>query len=152
MRLSELFGDKRDLFVIHNMGASCRYCTHVGGRLQRRLRAPRRPRGLRAGEPNPVEVQKQFAASRGWRFPMVCHAGNSFAKDLGYRLERGDEAGEDSSRWVPGVSAFQPRRRCAFVRVSDAELGPGDDFCSVWHLLDLLPERRIGWEPKFRYG
>jgi len=27
VRLSELFGDKADLFVIHNMGQSCRYCT-----------------------------------------------------------------------------------------------------------------------------
>ena len=26
-RLSELFGAKRDLFVIHNMGSSCPYCT-----------------------------------------------------------------------------------------------------------------------------
>src|SRR5215831_3379847 len=27
VRLSELFGDKTDLFVIHNMGQSCPYCT-----------------------------------------------------------------------------------------------------------------------------
>ncbi|MGI9388028.1 MAG: DUF899 family protein, partial [Methyloligellaceae bacterium] len=27
VRLSELFGNKDDLFVIHNMGASCPYCT-----------------------------------------------------------------------------------------------------------------------------
>jgi predicted dithiol-disulfide oxidoreductase (DUF899 family) len=27
VRLSELFAGKRDLFVIHNMGTSCRYCT-----------------------------------------------------------------------------------------------------------------------------
>ena len=27
VKLSELFGEKDTLFVIHNMGASCRYCT-----------------------------------------------------------------------------------------------------------------------------
>lgn len=27
VRLKDLFGDKNDLIVIHNMGASCRYCT-----------------------------------------------------------------------------------------------------------------------------
>src|SRR6266508_2496160 len=27
VRLSELFGDKADLFVIHHMGQSCPYCT-----------------------------------------------------------------------------------------------------------------------------
>jgi predicted dithiol-disulfide oxidoreductase (DUF899 family) len=27
VRLSELFGDKNELFVIHNMGKACAYCT-----------------------------------------------------------------------------------------------------------------------------
>ncbi len=149
--LSELFGDKRDLFVIHNMGTTCRYCTlwadgfngvydHLADRAAFVLSSP-----------NPPDAQKQFAKSRGWRFPMVSHAGNSFAKDMGYRLERGDDFGEDSSRWVPGVSAFQ-KRGGGVVRVSDTDLGPSDDFCSVWHLLDMLPEGVAGWEPKFRYA
>jgi predicted dithiol-disulfide oxidoreductase (DUF899 family) len=152
VRLSELFGDKRDLFVIHNMGTTCRYCTmwadgfngvydHLADRAAFVLATPNTP-----------QVQQQFAASRGWRFPMVSHAATSFAKDMGYRLERGDETGENTSRWVPGVSAFQKRADGAVVRVSDTDLGPSDDFCSVWHLLDMLPEGPAGWEPKFRYG
>ena len=151
VRLSELFAGKRDLFIIHNMGTSCRYCTmwadgfngvydHLADRAAFVLATPNTP-----------DVQQQFAKSRGWRFPMVSHAGNSFARDLGYRLERGDETGEDSSRWVPGVSAFQLKGG-GVVRVSDAELGPSDDFCAVWHFLDMLPEGPDGWEPKFRYG
>jgi predicted dithiol-disulfide oxidoreductase (DUF899 family) len=150
VKLSELFGDKRDLFVIHNMGTTCRYCTmwadgfngvydHLADRAAFVLSSP-----------NPPEVQKQFATSRGWRFPVVSHAGNSFAKDMGYRLERGDDFGENSSRWEPGISAFQ-KRDGGIVRVSDTDLGPSDDFCSVWHLLDMLPEGPAGWEPKFRY-
>ncbi|HEY1750263.1 MAG TPA: DUF899 family protein [Caulobacteraceae bacterium] len=151
VRLSELFGDKRDLFVIHNMGTSCRYCTmwadgfngvydHLADRAAFVLSTPNTP-----------EVQKQFARARGWRFPMVSQAGNSFARDMGYRLEHGDEVGEDASRWVPGVSAFQ-KRDGGVVRVSDTDLGPSDDFCSVWHFLDMLPEGPAGWAPKFRYG
>ena len=151
VRLSDLFGEKRDLFVIHNMGTSCRYCTlwadgfngvyeHLADRAAFVLATPNTP-----------DVQKQFARSRGWRFPMVSHAGNSFARDLGYRLERGDEEGENSSRWVPGISAFQ-KGASGIRRVSNTELGPYDDFCSVWHLLDMLPEGPAGWEPKFRYG
>jgi len=35
--------------------------------------------------------------------------------------------------------------------VSDASLGPGDDFCSVWHLFNLLPEGPDGWEPQYKY-
>jgi hypothetical protein len=32
----------------------------------------------------------------------------------------------------------------AFCGVSDAECDIGDDFCTLWHLLDLLPERAAG--------
>ena len=91
VRLSDLFGEKRDLFVIHNMGTSCRYCTlwadgfngvyeHLADRAAFVLATPNTP-----------QVQQQFARSRGWRFPMVSHQDSSFAKDLGYRLESGDE-------------------------------------------------------------
>jgi predicted dithiol-disulfide oxidoreductase (DUF899 family) len=151
VRLADLFGDRRDLFVIHNMGTTCRYCTlwadgfngvyeHLADRAAFVLATPNTP-----------EVQKQFARSRGWRFPMVSHQGSTFAKDMGYRLESGDEEGENTSRWVPGVSAFQ-KDASGLRRVSDANLGPYDDFCSVWHFLDLLPGRDAGWEPKFKYG
>ena len=151
VKLSELFGDKKDLFVIHNMGTTCRYCTlwadgfngvydHLADRAAFVLATP-----------NPPEAQQQFARARGWRFPMVSHAGNTFAMDMGYRLEKGDDFGENTSRWVPGVSAFQ-KRGGDIVRVSDTDLGPRDDFCVVWHLLDLLPESDAGWEPKFRYA
>ena len=151
VRLSDLFGQKRDLFLIHNMGTTCRYCTlwadgfngvyeHLADRAAFALATPNAP-----------EVQKQFAKSRSWRFPMVSHQGSTFAKDLGYRLESGDEEGEDTSRWVPGISAFQ-KDASGIRRVSNTELGPYDDFCSVWHFLDLLPEREAGWEPKFKYA
>ncbi len=72
---------------------------------------------------------------------MVSHEGTSFASDLGYRR---DES------WWPGVSVFQ-RDGDRIVRVSDTEFGPGDDFCSVWPLLELLPEGPEGWQPKFTY-
>ena len=64
-----------------------------------------------------------------------------FASDMGYRRE---------DRWWPGVSVFQ-RDGDRIVRVSDTEFGPGDDFCSVWHLLGLLPEGPEDWRPKFQY-
>ena len=37
------------------------------------------------------------------------------------------------------------------LRVSDTDLGPGDDFCAVWHLFDMLPEGADGWRPRFAY-
>jgi predicted dithiol-disulfide oxidoreductase (DUF899 family) len=151
VRLSQLFGDKRDLFVIHNMGTGCAYCTmwadgfngvydHLADRAAFVLSSPNTP-----------QVQKQFAKSRGWRLPMVSHQGTSFAKDMGYLRPGSDAGGDALGGWYPGLSVFRKDGE-RILRVSDAELGPHDDFCPVWHFLDLLPEGPAGWEPKFRYA
>jgi predicted dithiol-disulfide oxidoreductase (DUF899 family) len=142
VRLSELFGGKQDLFVIHNMGTSCPYCTlwadgyngvyeHLADRAAFVVSSPDTP-----------EAQQRFAQSRGWKFPMVSHAGTSFAQDMGYRGSKGG--------WMPGVSVFQ-RQRGRIVRVADSSFSPGDDFCAVWHFLDLLPEGSAQWQPRFSY-
>jgi predicted dithiol-disulfide oxidoreductase (DUF899 family) len=143
VRLSQLFGDKHELFVIHNMGAGCRYCTlwadgfnGVAPHLMNRA-------AFAVASPDSPEQQQKFKASRGWRFPMVSHQGTSFAADMGYRSPEG--------RWRPGVSVFA-KQKGGIVRVSDTGLGPGDDFCSVWHFFDLLPEGAAGWEPRYSYG
>ena len=69
MRLSELFGDKDTLFVIHNMGSGCPYCTlwadgfnGVYGHLSNRA-------AFVLTSPDAPDVQQRFAAGRGWRFP-----------------------------------------------------------------------------------
>ena len=142
VKLSELFGDKDDLFIIHNMGTGCSYCTlwadgfngvydHMADRAAFVLTSPNSP-----------EVQAKFAQSRGWKFPMVSHQGTSFADDMGYKRAEG---------WYPGVSAFQ-RKVGVILRVSDQELGPGDDFCAVWHFLDMLPQGKGPWQPRFSYA
>jgi predicted dithiol-disulfide oxidoreductase (DUF899 family) len=73
---------------------------------------------------------------------MVSHAGTSFAADMGYRSEEGGR--------LPGVSVFR-RDRNRVLHVSDAQFGPGDDFCSLWYILDLLPGGPGDWQPKYRY-
>jgi predicted dithiol-disulfide oxidoreductase (DUF899 family) len=88
------------------------------------------------------DFQKRFAASRGWRFPMVSHASTSFAADMGYR--------SNDSGWLPGVSVFR-KDGDRILRVSDTEFGPGDDFCALWHILDLLPGGSGDWRARFRY-
>src|ERR1700722_11183162 len=141
--LVDLFGAKDDLFVIHNMGASCAYCTlwadgyngiydHLANRAAFVVCSPDAP-----------DVQRRFAEARGWRFPMVSHQGTSFAADMGYRSETGG--------WLPGLSVFR-REGDRVVRVADTGLCPGDDFCSLWHFLDMLSAGADGWEPRFKYG
>ncbi len=142
-RLSALFGPHRDLFVVHNMGSSCPNCTlwadgYNGFYPHLRSRA-----AFVVSSPDPPATQQRFARSRGWRFPMVSHAGTTFAQDMGYRSRSGG--------WLPGISAFR-RRGDRILRVSDAAWSPGDDFCALWHMLDLLPEGPAGWRPRLRYA
>ena len=92
--------------------------------------------------PDPPDVQRSFAASRGWRFPMVSHQGSSFAADMGYRSATGG--------WLPACRCSDATAT-RIVRVADTGFRPGDDFCAVWHLFDLLPEGAADWQPKFAY-
>jgi len=142
IKLSKLFGTRRDLIVVHNMGVSCPYCTlwadgyngiyeHIAQRAAFVITSPDEP-----------EVQQSFARERGWRFPIVSHKGTTFAADMGYRSNEGKP--------MPGLSVFRMDAG-RIVRVSDARSEPGDDFCSLWHLFDLLPEGADGFKPKFRY-
>ncbi len=143
VKLSALFGEHDDLIMILNMGTTCSYCTlwadgyngvyhHLADRAAFVVASPDTPR-----------VQKKFAEGRGWQFPMVSHNGTSFAEDMGYV--------SDSGGYMPGICAFQ-RKNGRLYRVADFEEGPGDDFCVVWHILDLLPEGANAWEPAFKYS
>jgi predicted dithiol-disulfide oxidoreductase (DUF899 family) len=128
--LSDLFGDKDNLIVIHNMGAGCSYCTmwadgfngvydHLAARASFVVASPDTP-----------QTQRRFAESRGWRFPMVSYGGSDFAEACGYRRD---------GSFYPGVSIFT-RKDGRIARVADEPFSPGDDFCIVWQFLSLLPQ------------
>ena len=141
VKLSDLFAGKDDLIVIHNMGTSCAACTMWADGFNGLLDHLQARAAFAVVSPDPPAVQKQFAAGRGWKFPMASHMGGAFAKDMGY--------GRDG-RWQPGVSAFR-KVDGKVVRVSDAALGPYDDFNAAWHMFDLFPEGKGEWRPKFKY-
>ena len=143
VRLSDLFGSRDVLFVVHNMGMSCSYCTlwadglnGVAAHLQDRA-------AFVVSSPDTPEMQAEFAGSRGWTFPMVSlPEGSRFAADMGYKSDNGHE---------PGVSVFK-KQDGRIVRVSDTAFGPGDDFCAVWHLFGMIPEGADGWQPQYAYS
>lgn len=141
VRLSTLFGDKNHLFVIHNMGAACRYCTLWADGFNGILPHLEDRAAFVVCSPDTPEQQKRFAESRGWRFRMLSHQGTTFAEDMGYHSEDG---------WMPGVSVFA-KKDGRIVRVSDTGFGPGDDFCALWHFFDLIPEGAGDWGPKYKY-
>lgn len=143
VKLSELFGDKRDLILIHNMGVGCTSCTmwadgfngvydHLASRA-----------AFAVVSPDPIETQRKAAAERGWRFPMVRYRDEDFARAMGAWSPR---YGFDAA-----ISVFR-RDGEGIVRVSQAELGPFDGFCVVYHLFDLVPGADPNWEPRYRYA
>jgi predicted dithiol-disulfide oxidoreductase (DUF899 family) len=142
VQLSELFGEHEHLFVIHNMGRACVYCTLWADGLNGVLPHLENRAAVVLTSPDAPDVQQAFAAERGWNFRMLSHAGSSFAEDMGFVSEHGLE---------PGVSVFQ-RDGEKILRVSDTAFGPGDDFCAVWHLMDLIPAGADGWQPRYSYS
>jgi predicted dithiol-disulfide oxidoreductase (DUF899 family) len=142
-RLSELFGGKRDLILVHNMGTTCPNCTLWADGLNGIYHHLADRAALVVSSPDPPAVQQRFAQSRGWMFPMVSHQGTTFAEDMGYRSTSGG--------WLPGISVFR-RDDNRIVRVADASFEPGDDSCTLWHVLDLLPGGAGEWTPKFSYS
>jgi predicted dithiol-disulfide oxidoreductase (DUF899 family) len=141
VRLSALFDDDDTLIVIHNMGAGCPYCTLWADGFNGSYPHLRDRAAFVVSSPDPPERQRQFAQSRGWKFPMVSVAGTRFAQDMGYW---------QGGHPMPGVSVFK-RNGSGIVRVSDTPFSPGDDFCFVWHFFDLIPEGPAGWQPRYRY-
>ncbi|MCW3126923.1 MAG: hypothetical protein JWO03_2581 [Bacteroidetes bacterium] len=140
--LSSLFDDRDELLVIHNMGKGCKYCTlwADGFNGVTKPLADRVPFVLIS--PDTPEVQREFAAGRGWAFPMLSAAKSTFTQDLGFYKE-----GEG---YWPGVSALI-RKDGKIYRASYDFFGPGDVYSSVWHFYDLLPKKVNGWQPKYEY-
>jgi predicted dithiol-disulfide oxidoreductase (DUF899 family) len=142
VHLSELFDGEATLIVIHNMGAGCPYCTLWADGFNGVFDHLRSRAAFVMASPDKPDQQQKFASGRGWKFPMVSYQGNTFGEDMGYRPE---------GRAMPGISVFK-RDGERITRVSDTSFSPGDDFCTVWHILDLIPEGPAGWQPKYHYG
>ena len=140
--LSDLFGDKSDLIVIQNMGQSCRYCTmwadgFMGVKQHLEDRA-----AFALVSPDSPSEQQAFSKSRGWTFRILSSRGTPFKKDLGFESETGDQS--------PGVSTFR-REGTKLINIANDFFGPGDSYCAVWHLYDLLHGGADGWEPQYEY-
>ena len=69
--LLDLFGDKNELFVVHNMGKSCSYCTMWADGFNGIYHHLIDQASFVVASPDTPEVQENFAAERKWRFPMI---------------------------------------------------------------------------------
>ncbi len=138
-RLSDFFGDHDELLVVHNMGVSCPYCSlwadgFVGLYAHLTTRA-----GFVLVNADPLDVQASAKAARGWPFPMARDPEWAFARDMGYASDAG---------LLPGVSALRRLADGGMVRTNHTAFGPGDDFCAVWPMWDLLDGGAGEWHPR----
>ncbi|WP_219914464.1 DUF899 family protein [Thalassobacillus sp. CUG 92003] len=136
--LQELFHDKKELIVIHNMGKSCSYCTMWADGFNGVYHHIKTKAAFVVATPDTPPVQADFAAVRRWTFPIISTTGSRFTEDMGFA---------EHGRNRPGVSTFRLDQNGDVYRIAQARFGPGDNFCSVWHLFDLLPSGSTDFRP-----
>lgn len=143
VHLSDLFGDKDELILVHNMGKQCPYCTLWADGLNGVYQHLENRAGFVISTPDAPEVMQAFADSRGWKFRMVSTQSSTLKIDLGFE--------DDKGYYMPGVSTLIKEADGTIQHVAKNWFGPGDDFCSVWYLFDMLAISNDEWEPKFQY-
>lgn len=141
--LSNLFGDRDELILIHNMGQHCSYCTMWADGFNGLLPHLMSRAAFVVVSPDEPQSQSDFAKSRGWNFPIYSARGTDFIEDMGF--------GERNGELMPGVSTFEKTEDGRIYRTNYTEFGPGDDYCATWHLFDLLTQGVNNWEPKISY-
>lgn len=139
--LLELFGKKETLFVIHNMGQGCRYCTLWADGFNGFVQHLESEFAVALVSKDSPELQRAFANSRQWRFKMAAHGGGN------YILEQSVVAGEAN---MPGIVCYL-RKGDQIFRKNAAAFCPGDEFCSQWNILSLTGMSDADWIPQFNY-
>src|SRR4051794_9103624 len=140
VHLSKLFGKKDELILVHNMGKGCSYCALWADGFNGMLKHLEDRAGFAVESPDLPAIQQKIAKKRGWKFTFVSSAKSPFRTDIGF-MRDGDP--------VPGVSTFQRDKSGKIYQVNKSIFGPGDNYCPLWDLFDLLPKGVNGWSAKF---
>lgn len=90
---------------------------------------------------DPPELQRRFASSRGWRFPLASHGGGDYIR------EQTTMEGADN---MPGAVAYRREGDSIYGRGS-CVFGPGDLYCPAWPLLSMAGIGEEDWTPQYRY-
>ncbi|MGZ5278612.1 MAG: DUF899 family protein [Pseudobdellovibrionaceae bacterium] len=139
--LFELFAGKDKMFVIHNMGQGCRYCTLWADGLNGFLTHLENEFSVVLVSKDAPELQRTFANSRGWRYRMASHAGGEYIQD---------QSVSPGEKNIPGV-VFYERKDDKIFKKNSAIFGPGDLYCSIWNLLGLAGRAESDWTPQYNY-
>ena len=139
--LLTLFGEKKTLFAIHNMGQGCRYCTLWADGLNGFLPHLESEFAVVLLSKDSPEAQRKMALSRQWRFRMVSHGGGEYIQ------EQTVMPGQDN---MPGIVCYQ-READDIFRKNTSIFGPGDMYCPQWHILSLAGVSADDWTAQYSY-
>ena len=139
--LLELFGERKTLLVIHNMGQGCRYCTLWADGLNGFLPHLESVISVALVSKDPPELQREFANSRGWRFRLASHGGGAYIEEQS--VQTGASNGPGAVIYTRDGNTI--RRKNAVI------FGPGDMYCPAWNLLAMAGLGEDNWTPQFSY-
>jgi predicted dithiol-disulfide oxidoreductase (DUF899 family) len=139
--LLDLFAGKTTLFAIHNMGQACRYCTLWADGFNPFLPHLEHEFAVVLLSKDPPEVQRTFANSRGWRFRTASHGGGDYMTE---------QAVSGKHTNYPGMASYR-REGDKIFKLNSVTFGPGDKFCSIWHILSLAGIGEETWTPQYSY-
>ncbi|MBS1493435.1 MAG: DUF899 family protein [Bacteroidetes bacterium] len=137
VKLSEMFGGHKNLFVVHNMGGACSFCTMWadGFNGMYKYLESRGKSGFVLMAGDEIEAHKKFKNSRGWTFQSCSAIENDFSKEMGFQNNAGGIE--------PGLSVLEKTDDGKIRRINQDFFGPTDMYCSVWRFLELLPDENI---------
>ena len=139
--LLDLFGDQNTLMMIHNMGQGCRWCTVWADGFNGFLPHLESAMSVVLVSKDSPETQRLFANSRGWRFRLASHGGGDYIQE---------QSAQPGVNNMPGVVVYE-RDGDTIRRKNSAVFGPGDLYCSLWHLLALAGTGEPEFTPQFNY-
>lgn len=143
VKLSSLFGDMNDLIVVHNMGVRCPYCTLWADGFNGVYHHLENRAAFALVSHDDPKTAKKFSEGRNWKFRVLSNDDGDFTREMGYEDKNGDPD--------PGISTFHLDLSGKIHRVAHTWFGPGDNFCSTWHIFDMLENGVDGWNPRFEY-
>ncbi len=141
--LADLFGDKKDLIIVQNMGQGCKYCTLWADGFNGIVPHLENRAALALISNDPIYKSLAFAESRNWTFRILSSKDTSFKADLGFTNENHGTS--------PGLSTFRKKEDGSIEHIANDFFGPGDSYCAQWHMLDLLADGQNGWAPEYSY-
>jgi predicted dithiol-disulfide oxidoreductase (DUF899 family) len=137
--LLDLFGERRQLLMIHNMGEGCRYCTLWADGFNGLLDHLESAFAVVLTSKEPVDTQRRFANSRGWRFRLASHGSGDYMTEQTVLQDN-----------MPGAVVYE-REGDTIYRKNNCVFGPGDIYCAMWSLLGLAGKTEDDWTPQYRY-